>query len=512
MLILLAWRDGIADSDRMRLLVAEARRSSQSTSIELQRLDSSATAELVMGMAGDLGVLPDGFGERLHTETDGLPLLLVEYLLSGIGGDVGVSLDWEVPITIRRLLHSRVSGVSETGRQILDTAAVIGYRFDFETVQQASGRHEEEAVDGIEELVGSRLVMEVNGDGPPVYDFAHDQLRVVVYDNISLARRRLIHRRIAEAIASRPVTRHLCDSSAAIIAGNYQMAGRDAESAEYYKRAGEHARGLFANVEAMSHFRVALELGHPSAVELHEKLGDLHTLLGEYGSALESYEAAAALSDSEHLAIIERKIGSVHHRKGEWGLADNYYQSALDLLEKSDSEVELAKLYTDWSLNAHRNGDGGRAAELGQQAVELAETTGDVRATAQAHNMLGVLARNRGDYETARSHLKLCLDLAASLADPSVRIAALNNLALAHRANHNYEEAVDLTETAVSLCREGGDKHKEAALHNNLADLYHSVGKAEEAMRHLELAVTIFSEIGADAGAMLPEVWKLVEW
>ena len=31
-------------------------------------------------------------------------------------------------------------------------------------------------------------------------------------------------------------------------------------------------------------------------------------------------------------------------------------------------------------------------------------------------------------------------------------------------------------------------------------------------MRHLELAVTIFSEIGADAGTMLPEVWKLVEW
>ena len=56
--------------------------------------------------------------------------------------------------------------------------------------------------------------------------------------------------------------------------------------------------------------------------------------------------------------------------------------SGVRLREKSDSEVELAKLYTDWSLNAHRNGDGGRAAELGQQAVELAETTGDVRATA----------------------------------------------------------------------------------------------------------------------------------
>jgi hypothetical protein len=31
-------------------------------------------------------------------------------------------------------------------------------------------------------------------------------------------------------------------------------------------------------------------------------------------------------------------------------------------------------------------------------------------------------------------------------------------------------------------------------------------------MDHLKQAVTIFAEVGTETGAMLPEIWKLVEW
>ena len=69
-----------------------------------------------------------------------------------------------------------------------------------------------------------------------------------------------------------------------------------------------------------------------------------------------------------------------------------------------------------------------------------------------------------------------------------------------------------MTINALELCAEQGDRHRAAALYNNLADLYHRVGRSDEAMAQLERAVGIFSEIGADAGEMLPEVWMLVEW
>lgn len=31
-------------------------------------------------------------------------------------------------------------------------------------------------------------------------------------------------------------------------------------------------------------------------------------------------------------------------------------------------------------------------------------------------------------------------------------------------------------------------------------------------MAQLKVAVSIFAEIGADAGALQPEIWKLTEW
>jgi len=71
---------------------------------------------------------------------------------------------------------------------------------------------------------------------------------------------------------------------------------------------------------------------------------------------------------------------------------------------------------------------------------------------------------------------------------------------------------VILTQDALALCVSQGDRHREAALHNNLADLFHAAGNSEAAMSHLKQAVSIYAEIGVEAGAVRPEIWKLAEW
>ncbi len=102
--------------------------------------------------------------------------------------------------------------------------------------------------------------------------------------------------------------------------------------------------------------------------------------------------------------------------------------------------------------------------------------------------------------------------LAEQLDEPGIRVAALNNLALADRASGDTARAIKLTQTALELCQTQGDRHRQAALHNNLADLLHQAGQSEQAMEHPKLAVAIFAEIGEEAGALQPEIWKLVEW
>ncbi|MFL5626069.1 MAG: AAA family ATPase [Ktedonobacteraceae bacterium] len=515
--LILTWRSKQAVSDhRLHRLLSEAQRSTQTTVISLGRLNRPTVQELVSSITKDDASISGEIVKRLYAETEGLPFFLVEYLTAMTKGVLTTEKeDWSLPGGVRDLLHSRLVDVGETGWQLLNTASVIGRSFDFDILREASGRSEEEAVIALEELLAKGLVEEVqNGTTERTlnYDFCHEKLRALMYEETSLARRRLLHRRVAEVLVNRARSPREMGALAGQIANHYRLAGNEQKAAEYFKLAGEHARTLYAHSEAMAHLRVALALGHPETAALHAAIGDLHIYLGEYNAALKSYETAAALCDPAALASIEHKLGNVHQRRGAWELAESHYRAALQALGETDSTAERAKIYADWSLTAHRSSHIDHAQDLARQALNLAEEAHDQRALAQAHNILGILFSSEGDVVHAIHHLERSLALAESFNDLGARVAALNNLSLAYAANEEGERAVTLAETALALCVSEGDRHREAALHNNLADLLYAAGRAEEAMAHLKQAVSIYAEIGVEAGTVQPEIWKLSEW
>jgi DNA-binding SARP family transcriptional activator/predicted ATPase len=510
LLVLAAWRsEDSAAVQRLRALLRTAQRAGRGVSLPLGRLDRAAVAALAVGLPGD------NLAERLHQESEGLPLFVAEYLRAWRAGD------GSQPQGVRSLLHARLAAVDETGQQLLTTAAVIGRSFDFETLRTASGRSEEETLDCLENLVGQGLVLETSGrtqGGQPAYDFSHEQLRALVYHETSLARRRLLHRRVAEALLRQPRATATPGALAGQIAHHLQLAGREEEAAEQFWQAGQHARALYANAEALAHFETALALGYPDAVALHEAIGDLLTLSGRYGAASTSYEQAAALAADDcelapRLPQLEHKLALLHHRQGDWALAESHFQAAQAAWPAATSDARLAHLLADRSLNAHRQGQARRSEALAAEALHEARQAQDAAGQARARNALGILARSRGDLPAAAAHLVEGLALTKALNDPAGRIAVLNSLALVRQDQGNTAAAIALTEEALTLCAAQGDRHRKAALHNNLADLLHAAGQPAAAMEHLKQAVAVFAEIGEPAGALWqPEIWKLVEW
>ena len=166
--------------------VVAAARAGGAVTLVLGRLGEDDVAELV-GQLQPADASPDV--RRLWQTTEGVPLLLVEYLRSSY--DEGA-----VPAGARAMLSARLEPVSETGRQVLSAAAVLGRSFDVDTVREVSGRTDEETVGALEELVRQGLMRERETD----YDFAHDLVRGVVVDETSLARRRLLHARAAAVL------------------------------------------------------------------------------------------------------------------------------------------------------------------------------------------------------------------------------------------------------------------------------------------------------------------------
>ena len=218
---------------------------------------------------------------------------------------------------------------------MLSTAAVLGSGCDADLLRAVSGRGETETVEALDEAVRRFLITEVPpaaGTGAPSYDFPYEALREVVYESATLARRRLLHGRAADALARRydrdPVT-----TRAAAVAEHLQRAGREDEAAQWWWRAAGRARELFAHAEAYAHLRNAEALGYPQ-LDVAVALGDVLTVLGRYREALDEFEAAAASGDGDRAgaAAIEHKLAEVHHRLGDWALAEAHLAAADQLL------------------------------------------------------------------------------------------------------------------------------------------------------------------------------------
>ncbi|HEY0998166.1 MAG TPA: AAA family ATPase [Streptosporangiaceae bacterium] len=514
LLLVLSWQPEQAGRLRvLRTALAEAESQSLGQTVEPGPFGPEAIGTLV-GLDG----MPGIDVSRLLAETRGLPMLVREYIeaLRAAGEpEAGASEPgaWWPPASVRDLLRTRLQAVSEAARQMLTAAAVLGSDNDADLLRAVSGRGEDEIVEAIDDALARSLLTEIPPPGPqqaPSYGFPYEALRRTVYESATLARRRLLHGRAADALVRRH-ERDPATTRAAAVAGHLQQAGRDEQAAQWWWRAAEVARDLYAHAEAHTHLTKALALGHPQ-LPGRMALGEVLVALGRYREALAEFETAAALAteaDRATQAAIEHKLADVHHRLGDWDLAEAHLAVVTELVEGTEPG-RLARAQADRAVVAYRRGAASQAADLGRAALASARAGADPGASAQALNVLGMLAARSGDTAAAERYLRDGLAEARPL-EPGAAVAALNNLARLLAETGRGEEALTAAAEALELGRELGDQHRVAALHTNLADLLHADGQRDAAMTHLKEAARRFASV--DVGdAPRPEIWTLVEW
>ncbi len=121
--------------------------------LPLEPLGDDAMDELLTGLVPGL---PDAVRRRLRDAADGIPLYAIETVrmlrdrgvLEQIGGEVVVTGDlttFEVPETLHALIASRLDGVPENERRILQDASVLGKTFTSRGLAALSGLPEHEA-------------------------------------------------------------------------------------------------------------------------------------------------------------------------------------------------------------------------------------------------------------------------------------------------------------------------------------------------------------------------------
>jgi DNA-binding SARP family transcriptional activator len=308
------------------------------TEIDLNPLDEGAAKKLVSMITGM--AINQRTAEYLYRETEGNPLFLVEILQANPEINSSIAQDnsssnsddhsmlekRNLPLKIRSILKARLAQLSPEAMELANLAATIGREFSFSLLSEASGLSEDTLINGLDELWLRRIIRERGFDA---YDFSHDKLREVAYENLSPARRRLLHRQVARAL-------EIIHSSnlaqiSHLVAAHYKQGGEVEHAVPYYLRAAENARKVYANSEAKGYLQRGLKIiesieeingGMDSLQEsLWEGLGDLLILSAEHEDALGAFTNAQKWvlpSSRVDQARIYRKIAETYRDQREY--------------------------------------------------------------------------------------------------------------------------------------------------------------------------------------------------
>jgi DNA-binding SARP family transcriptional activator len=232
-------------------------------SIELAPLDAAETARLASQVAErDLN---EDEAVSLYRQTEGNPLFVVETVRAGINGEPAVEvpipaaqLDSEahaLPPRVYAVIARRLAQLSPPARKVAELGAANGQAFSLDLLVQAGQDKEANTIDALDELWQKRIVREQD---PNLFDFTHDKLREVAYAETSLPQRRLLHRRIAQALET--LNADDLDAVSAQTAAQYEQAGMLNQSIPYYQRAGAVAASVYANDNAIALLKRGLTL------------------------------------------------------------------------------------------------------------------------------------------------------------------------------------------------------------------------------------------------------------
>jgi tetratricopeptide (TPR) repeat protein len=164
---------------------------------------------------------------------------------------------------------------------------------------------------------------------------------------------------------------------------HFSFSNDKVKGAQYLVAAGDRARAIYANDDAIRHYERALHtLSACDSCEvdqrlIQERLGDLFRLVGQRETALTHYEALLRMyetvGDGPGEARMQRKIGGLYWDAGERDRALACLKTGLVRLDGCDTHIELAHLYEEMGRIAFRRGDHSHAVEWAERALAQAE-------------------------------------------------------------------------------------------------------------------------------------------
>lgn len=447
--------------------------------LDLHPLGPRALTELVAIITA-ADPLPQHHVETLVSRSGGNPLFLLELLNAARnGGDLD-----SLPTTVEGLLTTRIDRLAAAERTLLRHISVLGAGFDVRYVDDV-------APDGIEHWDDSlaRLDEFVRHDTEGWVAFRHHLVRDVAYEGLPYRVRRELHQRVAESIQHR--VGDDIDDVAPLLSLHFFRAGRSDEAWRFSVIAGDRARSIFANVDAIALYRRALhaanqlDLDPRARADVLTSLGDVEDLTGVFADARRSYTAARHLVGDDRVAQarLHLRTAFIDERLGRFVPAVRSIRRglrALDTVEGDDADQCRADLWAWYAAIRLRQGRFVEAATASEDAIRLAAPRGDSATTARALMTLDFAGSSLGQ-DVDFGGTRRALEISTALGDIGGEATAANVLGGYAYFAGGWDDAVAWYRRSRSARERTGDPVGVATANANLAEILIEQGALGEA-------------------------------
>lgn len=468
--------------------------------------------EVARLMATRLGSeeLPIDLLRDVTTKSGGNPLYVEEYIkaLSEAGavvfdeGQVRYQpkhAGLEVPKTLRGIVSARIAALRADARYLLQVACVAGTRFSTNVVARAA---EEDPVGAVTILSSVDMQGIVTRRSPSEFAFAHDLVRQVLFEALTVQARREIHAAIAVALET--LHAHHLEELAERLADHWREAGELGYAAEHWVRAADRLEAAYSAEAAINALSKAIEtieqMPNPDPDRrfgLYERIGALSYRNRALQKGAERMEKAFGLAEALKL---DRYTARFAMWRGKLLVSASRIDEGRRWL---DQARHIARAITDPELSREifiamaeaeaRSGQYTEAVGSLTEALRLAEETKDPEATVRSLMPLALIYARMGEHLMAVSTLTRVREYSASF-DAMTETHVHELESKIHYHARDQRAALAAATKAMEVAKEAGFHYESAINEHQIADCYLRLGEHKRAFAALRSSYEIASE------------------
>ncbi len=381
--------------------------------------------------------------KSLYEKTEGNPLFVSEVariLQQEIFDPSHGQMAIEIPEGIQEAIGRRLNQLSEQCNELLPMAAVIGRKFSLPVLNHLVPESEQiMLLETLEEAV-NRGIIEHQQNTIAEFQFCHVLTRDILYDELSLAKKIILHKKVADALVQ------LRDGDAEVSAGEiarhyyHAIQGGQSEAAvDYAIEAAEHATKLSAYDEAREYYELVMDIYNladrryaKSKAEIYYHIAEcIHAVGSPTQTTSDACQLALAAArqtqEYEIFALAACRLVYVERRPNKANYGLEIIQEALSYLPE-DNLVSRAELLAYHAMSSCFNGRRRDAERLAFEALSVAQSCGDKQVLCNSLCMALLVLRGRPEKLSERIRLgEEAIKLAVEISQTQGQTIILND-------------------------------------------------------------------------------------